>query len=77
MLIEIESLNGDILLSGKVSSVGQLKQRMMDVLDEVGSNDFVAIFCARYGYDIYPYDHNIKVDYIIDLDVHRVYKPAY
>lgn len=77
MLIEIESLNGDMLLSGKVSSVGQLKQQVMNVLAEVGRNDFVAIFCARYGYDIYPYDQDIKVDYVIDLDVYKVYRPIY
>ncbi|WP_157952952.1 hypothetical protein [Limnobaculum parvum] len=77
MLIGIEGINGDVLLSGKVASVGQLKQRMMIVLGEVSENDFVSVFCARYGYDIYTYDQNIKVDYVIDLGASIVYKPVY
>lgn len=75
MLIGIESINGDVLLSGKVASVGQLKQRMIAVLSDVSENDFVAVFCVRYGYDVYPYDENITVDYVIDLDTHLVYQP--
>ncbi len=77
MLVGIESINGDVLLSGKVSSVGQLKQRMMAVLSEVSEKDFISVFCARYGYDIYPYDENIRIDYLIDLDTHAVNKPIY
>lgn len=74
MLIRIESFYGDRLISGKVSSVGQLKYRMMTVLAEMGENDFTSIFCVRYGYDRYPYDPDIQVDYVIDLDTHMVYQ---
>lgn len=77
MLIQIESFLGDALLSGKVSSIGQLKHRMMMVLADCDTCDFIAIFCARYGYDIYLYDENIQVDYVIDIDIYKVYKPVY
>lgn len=77
MLIEIESINGDVLLSGKRSSAEQLKYRMMKVLNEVSEDDFVSVFSVRYGYNIYPHDENIQVDYVIDLDIHKVYKPTY
>ena len=77
MLIRIESFYGDSLLSGKVSSIGQLKYRMMAVLADCSTCDFVSVFCARYGYNIYPYDKSIQVDYVIDLDIYKVYKPVY
>lgn len=58
MLIKIESFYGDSLLSGKVSSIEQLKHRVMAVLADCDVGDFISIFCARYSYDIY---HMMKV----------------
>ncbi|OCG41967.1 MULTISPECIES: hypothetical protein [unclassified Gilliamella] len=75
MIIEIESFYGNTLISGKASSIGQLKSRMMKVLNDVGSENFTHIFCFRYGYQIYPYNKNIAVDYVIDLDIYHVYQP--
>ncbi|MCX8674147.1 hypothetical protein J3U16_02455 [Gilliamella sp. B3023] len=77
MLIKIESFYGDSLLSGLVSSVAQLKHRVMAVLADCDLGDFISIFCARYGYYIYPYDERIQVDYVVDLDIYKVYKPIY
>ncbi|OCG01059.1 hypothetical protein [Gilliamella sp. wkB112] len=77
MLIEIESFYGGTLISGKVRSIGQLKSRMMKIIHEVGPEQFIDTFCHRYGYDIYPYDNNIQVDYVIDLDIYHVYQPSY
>ena len=77
MLIKIESFYGDSLFSGKVSSIGQLKHRVMTVVADCDIQDFISVFCARYSYDIYPYDESIQVDYVIDLDTYLVYKPVY
>lgn len=77
MLIEIESFYGDSLLSGKVSSIEQLRHQMLTVLADCDTCDFISVFCARYGYDIYPYDESIQVDYVIDLDTYMVYRPVY
>lgn len=77
MLIEIESFYGDSLLSGKVSSIEQLKYQVMTVLADCDIRNFISVFCARYSYDIYPYDESIQVDYVVDLDTYSVYKPVY
>lgn len=77
MLIEIESFYGNILISGKVSSISQLKSRMMKIIHEVGSEQFIDTFYRQYGYDIYPYVNNIQVDYVIDLDIYHIYQPSY
>lgn len=77
MLIKIESFYGNSLLSGKVSSIGQLKYRVMTVVADCDIQDFISVFCARYRYDIFLYDENIQVDYVVDLDTYLVYKPVY
>jgi phosphotransacetylase len=75
MIIMIESVYGDVLVSGKVSSAGQLKSRMMKVINCVDLEDFVSVFCAWFGYHRFAYDADVVVDYVIDLDVYRVYRP--
>ncbi|WP_267339640.1 MULTISPECIES: hypothetical protein [unclassified Gilliamella] len=50
---------------------------MMTVVADCDIQDFMSVFCARYIYDIYPYDESIQVDYVVDLDTYSVYKPVY
>lgn len=76
-IIDIEHFLGDTLIIGKVSTVGQLKSRMMATLQDINAEDFIAVFCARYNFEIIPYDQTIQVDYVIDLDIRRVYEPSY
>lgn len=73
MIIKIESYLGDTLISGKVSSIGQVRSRMHLILEEVNERDFVAVYCARYKFDIIPYDDSIITDICIDLDTHKVF----
>lgn len=75
MIVIIESYTGDALISGKVTSAGQLKYRMQMVLKDTSTEDFCSVFCARYQFDILPYDSHIKADYIMDLDTHLVLTP--
>ncbi|MWP62741.1 hypothetical protein [Gilliamella sp. Pas-s25] len=75
MIIEIESFYGNTLISGKITSIEQLKSRMMTVLNMVDTQNFTHTFCLSYGCQIYPYDKNIAVDYVIDLDIYHVYQP--
>lgn len=72
MIVIIESNTKEILISGRVSSAGQLKHRMLQVLKDTGYKDFCWIFCARYQFEILPFDPNIDADYIMDLDTHRI-----
>ena len=69
MIIYVESCYGNAILSGKVSSAGQLKNRMKATLNDIGAEDFISVFCSRYNFDRLPFDENIEWDYFIDLDV--------
>ncbi|KES14885.1 Aldo/keto reductase family [Gilliamella apicola SCGC AB-598-I20] len=77
MIIEVESYCGNTLISGKVRNIGQLKNRMMKIIKEFGTDNFVDFFCVQFGFNVYPYDEYIIADYVIDLDTYQVYKPTY
>lgn len=77
MIIEVESYYGNTLISGKVRNIGQLKNRMMKIIKEFGTENFVDFFYIQFGFNVYPYDEYIIVDYVIDLDTYQVYKPTY
>lgn len=86
MLVGVEHYCKDFLLHGKVRSIGQLKYRVRQVLKDTERHDFAYVFCARYNFDMLPYqymrydiwpDKSIAVDYLIDLDTiaPRIIKP--
>jgi len=77
MIIEIESVYDNILLYGRNLKLNELQIIMKELLVLVGEKDFIFSFCMRYKYEIIPYDINIKVDYVIDLDTHTIIKPKY
>lgn len=75
-IIRIDSYFVDCLIIGKVASAEQLKYRMIEVLEEAETRDFLSIFCARYNFEVL-HDEGVRADYVIDLDTHLVYKPSY
>lgn len=77
MTIELESVYDNILLYGRNLKLNELQAIMEELLVLVGEKDFIFYFCMRYKYEIIPYDINIKVDYVIDLDTHTINKPKY
>lgn len=82
MLIYIEKYPKDRMLSGPKCSVSELKKRVLSILTEAETKDFISIFCARYNFEELPLvklpiNENIKVDYYIDIDAGLVHKPLY
>lgn len=78
MLVEIESIYGNKLLHGKRTRLSEMKSRLKNLFADVDEKDFVPIACARLGFEEIPYDDKTqKVDYVIDLSTHRIYKPQY
>ena len=77
MIIELESVYDNILLYGRNLKQNELKAIMEELLVLVGEKNFLSSFCMRYKYEIIPYDNNIKVDYVLDLDTHTIIKPKY
>lgn len=78
MLVEIESIYGNKLLHGKRIQLSEMKSQLKNLFTDVDEKDFVSIACARLGFEELPYnDKTQKVDYVIDLSTHKIYKPQY
>ena len=77
MLIEIESVYGDKMILGKHFDRSDLQKAVDALLKRIGERDFPSAFCSCYGYEKIPYSDTARVDYVIDLDTHRLYKPVY
>ena len=77
MKLYIESVYGDIIIHGKRIEDEELREITKELLNLVGEKEFSSAFIMRYGYEELPFDIHTKVDYVIDLDTHLVYKPKY
>ena len=75
MIIEIESVYGDSLLYGRKMTLSDIDKVMKDVLNVVSEQEFIEVFCTKSGYEKFDYQEEIRVDYVIDIDTHKVYKP--
>ena len=73
MIIEIEAYYDDCYLFGENMSLSELKEQTNSILNEVSESDFVSIFCARCNFEKLD-SYNGFVDYVIDLDTHKIYK---
>ncbi len=77
MLIELESAYGDKIIHGKYLTKSNLQHALDEILNAVEKQDFLSVFCARYGYEELQYTDTIQVDYIIDLDTYLLIEPKY
>ncbi len=78
MIVEIEGYEIEALVSGKKCTGGRLQWQMKKVIGRIEDNRyFVSLFCLLFGYEEIEYSDEIKADYVIDIDIYRVYKPVY
>ena len=77
MLIELESVYGDRIIHGKHFGKKDLRKALDEILNAADERAFISVFCARYGYEEVQCSDDVQVDYIIDLDTHRLIKPKY
>ena len=77
MILEIESIYGNVIIHGKHFNGNELRTIVKEMLTYVSESEFTSAFCLRYGFEAIPFSENIKVDYTIDLDTHMVIKPKY
>jgi TorA maturation chaperone TorD len=80
MRIEIESFFGDRLISSeKEYQLNELQVKVMRMIQRANTTaeDFTTLFCRTYQFEELPYSDDIRVDFVIDLDIHHVYKPCY
>ena len=72
MIIGIESVYGDKLLSGKTLTFEVINSATKEILKQHDEKSFVTVFCARFGYKELPYSEGYAA-YVIDLDAHMVF----
>ena len=77
MLIELESVYGDKIIHGKQLSKNELQNALDEILKAVEEQNFLSVFCTRYGYEELQSSNTICVDYVIDLDTHLIVEPKY
>ena len=71
MIIGIESVHGDKLLSGKTLTFEAIKSATEEILEKHDEKGFASVFCAKFGYKELPYSEGYAA-YFIDLDTHMV-----
>lgn len=78
LIIEIEGYGIQILLTGKKCSKQQLKHNYFlakELCYEI--MDLPNVFCRLHGFEQIPYDNEMIVDFVIDIDTERIYSPSY
>lgn len=78
LIIEIDGYFHQVVLSRKKSSKQQLKQKHLQVKKLTYEiKDLPNGFCRIHNFEQIPYDCNIQVDFVIDIDTDRIYSPSY
>ncbi len=79
LIIAIDGFyHGRILLTGKKRSMQQLQQMYSQAKKLPHElNDFPDLFCRLYHFDRIPFEDDITVDFVLDIDTGRIYSPSY
>ena len=77
MLVEIEGYKTEAIVWGKKCSIKELRNKMFKTLEQDPSQEnFTALFCCMWNFEEIPHTE-IEVDFVIDTDIHHIYKPKY
>lgn len=78
VIIEIEGYLVQVLLMGKKCTKQQLKQMYFQA-DKLTYEyfDFPDVFCRLHNFDQIPYSEDIEVDFVIDIDIKKIFGPYY
>lgn len=74
MIIEIESVFGDVLVHGKYCNESELRKQVKYILSLIDEAEFTDAFCMRFGYERLSCAEQPEIDFSIDLDTHTVIK---
>lgn len=75
MIVYIESLWGDRLISGKKCTEKELREKFEKVIKIAEKDNFTELFCRIFKFDEYPLLEDIEADFVIDLDINKIYAP--
>jgi len=77
MLVYIESMRGDRLISGKKCTETELRKKFNKVIKIAEIDNFTELFCRMFKFEEYPLSEYIEVDFVIDLDINKLYAPRH
>ena len=72
MMIEIESVFGDVIVHGERCNENELRKRVKYILSLASEAEFTNSFCMRFGYERLSCTEQTEIDFRIDLDTHMV-----
>ena len=78
LIIEIDGYFHQALVTGKTCSKQQLNDKYVlakELTYEI--SDFPNVFCRLHHFERIPYDSEMAVDFVIDTDTDRIYRPTY
>ena len=74
MLVCIQSLCGDRLISGRKCTAKSLEEKMKTILALIErTEDFTPLFCRVYNFEEYPLSKDSDYEFTIELDVPIVF----
>ncbi|SHF07550.1 hypothetical protein SAMN05444392_10768 [Seinonella peptonophila] len=75
LIIEIEGYGLQALLHGKCQDSHELRKKFFQTLRNLhGNEDFLHVFCRDHQFEEVPYSGLIEADFLLDVDVLRVFK---
>lgn len=75
MIVKIEGYQVQTLVSGKKCSESKLHWQMKKAIDFMTEETkFVSMFSRLFDYEEIEYSDDVMVDYIIDIDIYKVFK---
>lgn len=78
MIVEIDGFFHQILITGKKCSKQELEQKYLIAKELIiDIREIPDIFYRLYKFKQIPYSNDIEVDFVIDTDTDRIYKPSY
>lgn len=78
LIVKIDGYYHQVLIKGKSCSKKELMKRYINAKALISNIlDLPAIFCRINCFDQLAYNEDIEIDYVIDTDTDRIYKPSY
>ncbi|MEK5027440.1 hypothetical protein [Paenibacillus sp. FSL M7-1046] len=78
LLVEIDGYFHRSYISGAKCTKQELKQKYLKVKEQVTDlSDLPEVFYKLYNFEQLPLKGEVEVDFVIDTDTDRIYKPSY
>jgi hypothetical protein len=76
MLVEIDGYFHRVHITGAKCTKQELKQKFLQARKlTFDIRDLPDVFCRFHSFEQIPLDNNVVIDFVIDTDTDRIYKP--